>query len=505
MNYLIGVDIGTQGTKAALFDLQMHQINEAFEASKLISPEPGTVWQEAEDILGSVLRTIHSLIDTSAVDPGDVLAVGIDSQMAGIMGIDQAGDAVTYYDSWLDTRCEKYMTIMNERAGDRITEITGGPVTYTHGPKILWWKIEHPDVYARIAKFVLPHGYVVGKLAGLRSDQAYFDYTCIQYSGFGDNKRLVWSEELLDLFEVDPAKMARIVSPFDVVGAIIPEMASLCGLKAGTPLVAGAGDTAASIFGSGLFESGKLLDVAGTASVLCSMVESYQPDTAYKTLTMMRSPVDGCWFPLAYINGGGLSLAWFKDAMTGNPPATYLELENKACQIPPGSEGILFIPHFAGRVLPNNPDIKGSFIGLNWKHTREHLFRSTMEGIAYEYAYYLDVLRKLYPKDTFTQMGAIGGGAKSELFLQIKSDVLGLEVTSFETGNTGLIGSAVIAGCGVGAITDYRTLIERTLKKRQELHPKEDNHQRYRPYAQAYLQAIEALAPVYRSSIYHHG
>ena len=261
----------------------------------------------------------------------------------------------------------------------------------------------------------------------------------------------------------------------------------------------GSGDTAASIFGSGLFEGGRLLDVAGTASVLCSMVESYQPDTAFKTLTMMRSPVDGCWFPLAYINGGGLSLSWFRNELTGTPPATYLDLENKARDLPPGSEGILFIPHFAGRVLPNNPDIKGSFIGLDWKHTREHLFRSAMEGIAYEYAYYLDIMRRLFPQDNFAQMGAIGGGAKSELFLQIKADVMGLDVTSYETGNTGLIGSAVIAGCGVGLIKDYRSLIEKTLKKRMELHPDWEKHRLYQPCAQAYLLAIDALAPVYRS------
>lgn len=502
--YLIGVDIGTQGTKACLFDLQMNMASESFEASRLITPAPGTVWQEADDILGSVLRTIRALIEGSGINPADVLAAGIDSQMAGIMGIDAQGDAVTYYDSWLDTRCEKYMKEMNLKAGDRITELTGGPVTYTHGPKILWWKYERPDVYARIAKFVLPHGYVVGKMAGLKSNQAYFDYTCIQYSGFGDNKNLKWSDELLSLFDVDPDKMARIVSPFDVVGTVTREIAALCGLKPGTPLVAGSGDTAASVFGSGMFEGGMVLDCAGTASVLCSIVDSYKPDTLYKTLTMMRSPLDGFWFPLAYINGGGLSMEWYRDTLTGDPPAGYAQLEDKAKQIPPGSEGILFIPHFAGRVLPNNPDIKGSFIGLDWKHTREHLFRATMEGIAYEYAYYLDVLKKLYPQYAFRQMSAVGGGARSKLFLQIKADVLDLNVTSFETGNTALIGSAVIAGCGIGVIDDYRSLIRKSMKKRMELQPVRERHEKYQPYAAAYLTAIEALEKVYRCGIYQH-
>lgn len=502
MKYLMGIDIGTQGTKAALFDQQLKLVSESFKPSRLINPAPGVVWQEADDIYESVLLSIRSLIDTSGMDASDILAVGIDSQMAGIMGIDDDFNPVTYYDSWLDTRCEKYLNEMNKKAGDRIIEVTGCPVTYTHGPKILWWKYEHPDAYKKIAKFVLPHVFVVGKMTGLRAKEAYFDYTCIQYSGFGDNKNLVWSDELLFMFDIDLSKMARIASPFEIVGTVTGEAASLCGLKKGTPLVAGAGDTAASIFGSGLFDDDKLLDCAGTASVLCSTVTSYKPDVLFRTLTMMRSPVEKTWFPLAYINGGGLCLDWFKNEMTGKPPATFHQLEEKAKLISPGSDGILFIPHFAGRALPNNPHLKGSFIGLDWKHTREHLFRAIMESIAYEYAYYLHVLKKLYPDSHFTQLIATGGGAKSELFLQIKADVLGVDVISYETGDTSLIGSAAIAGHGIGAVPDYRRLIGNTIKIRKKIKPDLINHQRYKLYTETYLDTIDALTPVYKSNLY---
>jgi xylulokinase len=501
--YLIGVDIGTQGTKAVLFDTKMNAVATAFEESKLISPKPGVVWQEADDIFFSVSRTIHQLMSDSGISPKEVLSIGIDSQMAGIMGIDENGEATTYYDSWLDTRCEKYMNEMKTRAGKKITAITGGPITYTHGPKILWWKQEHPDIYEKTYKFVLPHAYVVGKMTGLKGEEAYFDYTCIQYSGFGDNKNKVWSKELLDLFDIDEKKMARIVSPFEVVGHVTKEFAEISGLTEGIPVVAGAGDTAASVFGSGMFDNGLILDCAGTASVLCSVVNEFVPDTEFETMTMMRSPVDGYWFPLAYINGGGLCVRWFRDEFTGKPPVSYRELEDKAAEIAPGSEGVLFVPHFAGRVLPNNPDVKGSFVGLDWKHTREHLFRSVMEGISYEYAYYLDVMKQLYPHDQFTQMYAIGGGAKSELFLSIKADVLGVEVTSFETGDTGLIGSAVIAGVGAGFFSDYKKPIQDVMKERQKISFNPEHHKAYQPYAKTYLNVIDSLTGVYQSEIYH--
>lgn len=502
MAYLIGVDVGTQGVKAGLFDVNMNLAATAFVPSRLISPAPGVTWQEADDIYNGVVEALRQLVQQSNVKPQEILSVGIDSQMAGIMGIDKNGEATTYYDSWLDTRCGRYVDEMKTRAGRRIIGITGSPVTYAHGPKILWWKHENPEAYGKTAKFVLPHTYVVGKMTGLQAEESYFDHTCIQYSGFGDNLNKKWSEELLELFDIDKNKMARIVSPFEVVGKVTPEFARISGIPAGTPVTAGAGDTAASIFGAGMLEKDLLLDCAGTASALCSVVDQYVPDTEHETLTMMRSPIDGYWFPLAYINGGGLCIRWFRDEFTGKPPVSYKELEEDAMKIEPGSEGIIFIPHFAGRVLPNNQDLRGSFIGLDWKHTRAHLFRAVMEGIAYEYAYYLKVLKELYPNGGFDTMHAIGGGGKSDLFLKIKSDVLGVKAVSFDTGDTALIGSAVIAGVGTGVFDDYKKPIRRAMKIRKELSYDIENTRLYKPYTSTYLKTIDALTTVYRNEVY---
>ncbi|MDR3050200.1 MAG: hypothetical protein LBU67_00580 [Oscillospiraceae bacterium] len=492
---ILAMDIGTQGTKTAVFDADMNLLATAFEASRLIQPSPGAVWQEAEDLYGAAVRTIRGALAQPGIDPAAVAAIGVDSQMAGIMGVDEAGQAVTYYDSWLDARCAPYMKRMRERAGGRVTAITGGPVTYTHGPKILWWKHEHPDVYRRIAKFVLPHGYVVGRMAGLRGDEAYFDYTCLQYSGFGDNLRKAWSQELLDTFDVPREKFARVVSPFEVVGRVTPAFAKETGLPDGIPIVAGGGDTACSIFGSGLFEADLLFDIAGTASVMCSVVDSFVPDTAFETMTMMRSPVDGYWFPLAYINGGGLCLKWLRDQVTHS---SYEALSAPCADIPPGSDGLMFVPHFAGRVLPNNPDVKGSYMGLNWKHTDAHLFKAAMEGVAYEYHYYLSVMRRLYPHSNFDTLRAAGGGATSSLFNQIKADVLGVRVVPFVMSEAGLAGSAAIAGAGAGVLSDYRAPIRRLMQGGEPLKPDAARHRAYQPFAAAYLKTIEALTPLYR-------
>jgi len=170
-SYVIGIDIGTQGTKAALFDEEMEITATAFEPSRLISPKPGTVWQEPDDLYMSCAATIKELLDKSGVAAKDVAAIGVDGQMAGIMGVDVNGEASTYYDSWLDTRCGKYMDQMRSRAGKRIIELSGGPVSYVHGPRILWWKNEHPEAYEKTARFVMPQAYVAGRMTGLTADE----------------------------------------------------------------------------------------------------------------------------------------------------------------------------------------------------------------------------------------------------------------------------------------------------------------------------------------------
>jgi xylulokinase len=498
--YIIGIDIGTQGTKAALFNEDMEMVCTSFEGSRLISPAPGTVWQEPDEIYGSCINTIKELLEKSGISGTDIAAIGLDGQMAGIMGIDASGEASTCYDSWLDMRCGQYMKRMSERAGKRVIALSGGPVTYIHGPKILWWKNEQPEAYAHTARFVTPQAYVVGRMTGLRADEAYFDYTHLHFSCLADNANKRWSQELLDTFGVGANKMPRIVSPFEVVGKTTREFAALSGMTEGVPVVAGCGDTAASTFGSGMFRRNMVLDCAGTASVLCSVVDRYVPDTEYETLTMMRSPVDGLFLPLAYINGGGLCVRWFRDTLSGNPPASYDQLQAEAETVQPGSEGITFIPHFSGRVLPNNPFLKGSYLGLDFKHTRGHMYRAVMEAVAYEYRYYLSVLRKLYPDDAFRNMITIGGGAKSPLFNQIKADVMGVNISTFEMGETALLGSAVIAGYGTRILSDYKKPIERVIRKKADFCADMQTHKAYAPYAEAYLKAMDILTRFYNKN-----
>jgi xylulokinase len=500
--YIIGIDIGTQGTKTSLVSTAGKIVADSFEDSKLIRPGTGMVQQDADDIYFSVLRTIKDVVEKSGINGSDVISIAIDGQMAGIMAIDQDWNAVTYYDSWLDTRCEKYIRQMKAEGEDKIIQLTGCPITYAHGPKVMWWKGEHPEVYEKIRKFVMPSVYAAGRMTGLKADQAYIDYTYLHFSGFADTKNSKWSEELLDNFGVSIDKMPQIVEPWKVIGHITTAAAAASGLDSGVPVVAGCGDSAATSLGAGITKKGYLFDMAGTASIFSCCVDEYNSDITAKTLMFAKSVIPGLWNPMAYINGGGMCLKWFQDNLTGKEGKTSMrELDEEAREIVAGSESLLFIPHFSGRVCPNNPLVRGGYLGLSWIHDRRHMYRAIMEGIAYEYKYYLETIQNLIPDVSLLKVIAVGGGAKSELFNSIKADVLGIKYCPELISNTAALGCAAIAGYGVQAYDSIESAVDQFVKFSDEIKPNMENHEKYAKFATIYKNSFQPLEGIFKELI----
>ncbi len=489
--YLIGVDIGTQGTKTVVFSENGYTAASDYEPSRLIYPSPGAVEEEPDKIYGSVLRTIRNAIEKSGIDPRSVAAVGMDGQMAGIMGVDSKMHAVTPLDSWLDTRCEPYIDKMKAQADDAVTEITGCPVTYAHGPKILRWKYEFPSVYARIDKFIEPVTYAVCRICGLDSSHAYIDYTNIHFSGFADNQRLDWSNELISGFKIDGSKLPPIVSPSRVIGGISKEAADFTGLISGTPVIAGCGDQAATSLGAGITSAGMCFDGAGTASVFSCCTDVYKPDTSHRTLLFPRHVIDGLWQPMAYISGGGLCLRWFRDSvLSGVYP--YAELEKGALGVPPGCDGLYFIPHFSGRTCPSDPNVSGMFHGLKYSHDRYAMFRSVMESIAFEYGMYLDILRENGAAVRTDVVYGTGGGSASPIFDRIKADVLNVRYAVTERNDTAPFGSALLAGHGVGLYPDLKAAADSFTNITRTYEPDAKLHERYAPFVAGYRKLLNA-------------
>jgi xylulokinase len=502
--YLIGVDLGTTGTKTAIFDSGGHLVAEAYEESKLYYPKPGWVEQDPDEIYGSAVRTIKRCLEESGIDPGNVAGIAFDGQMAGIGSIDEDWGTPTVYDSWLDTRCASYIPRLKEYE-ERIISLTGGPPTFSHGAKILWWMHEQPEVFDRISKFVVPGGYVAGRMAGLKGGEAFIDRTYLHFTCFSDTEAGEWSEELIDFFCIDKAKLPRIVDPWEVVGNVSSEAAAVTGLMPGIPIAAGCGDQAANMLGAAMVSPGMVFDVAGTASVFAVCVDDFVTDTRYKTLFTAPLAIPGLYYTLAYINGGGLNLRWFRDELASYEKAEaeataeniYQLLDQMASQVPPGSDKLIFQPHLGGRVCPSDPNTRGLFVGLNWSHTKSHLYRALLEGVAYEYAYYLGIVRGLLPELDVRETRVIGGGARSRLWNQIKADVLGVPYVNLNREEFGVLGSAILAGYAAGVFDDLVETSQSFIQTTTRVEPIMENNKVYQALLKEYIELFEATKPIF--------
>jgi len=500
MPFFIGVDLGTTATKTGIFDEEGKLLAVARVPPNIIYGENGSVIQKSEEMLQSVLDTVREVVAKSGVKPEDVAALALDGQMAGIMGVGEDGEAVTPYDSWLDFRAAPYAQKMKEEAEELIIKRSGMSPSINHGPKILWWKYEQPGVYKKICKFTVPACWVAQKLCGLSGGETFMDYTYLHFSCFCDLEKKVWDDELLGIFGVEKAKMPRIVNPWDVVGRLQKEWAQQMGLPSGVPVVAGCGDQAANSLGAGVVEVGTAFDVAGTASCFSLFVDGYFPDVRYKTLLFPRSVLDGYYYPMAYINGGGMDLEWareelFREFSRQENAFSLITEEVEKVAIHPS--GVVFIPHLRGRNCPTQPYLRGVFAGFSWEHKREHLFRAILEGIAFEYAFYLKVIRELIPDLVFNEVRVIGGGAKSAFWNRIKASILGIPYLTLDRGEFAIWGAALCAAFGVGVFADLSAKAKASVKVVNVFHPDEKLYRVYQKYLPYYLETLETMNGVF--------
>ncbi len=510
---LIGIDIGTQGTKTALFDAGGACLAQAFRKSDLHRPEAGVVEEDPEAQLASVCETIRECIEAVGAPGGaataSVAGIGIDGQMAGILGVGRDGRAVTPYDSWLDTRCAPYIARMQEEAGAEIVEKTGGPPSFNHGPKILWWMHERPEVFRAIRAFVQPAGYAAMRLCGLDGAQAFLDTSYLHFSGFADSRRAAWDPDLCRRFALEPGKLPRIVEPHRVIGTLSPAMADRCGLAAGTPVAAGCGDTAASFLACGATQPGTCVDVAGTASVFATTTDRFLPD-ARGVLACGRSAVPGLWHPYAYINGGGMNLEWFRGlfactadgtAAGGAGHVPSFEALNRLLEaLPAGEADPLFVPHLGGRVSPSQPALRGAWVGLDWSHGPLHLYRAVLEGVALEYGLYLQVLRGLAPDLRPTEIRVTGGGARSRAWNRIKADVLDIPAVPVDRPEGAPLGAALLAGFGVGLFGDLHRTAAAWVSRGEPVAPRARDRRAVERRLARYARLLEDLDPADRDT-----
>jgi xylulokinase len=350
---------------------------------------------------------------------------------------------------------------------------------------------------------------VGGTVAGIKADQAYMDYTFIHMSGFCDAQQLAWSEDLCQRFGFEMSKLPEIVEPWRVIGEVTLTAANDFYLAAGTPVAAGCGDTAACALGAGIVRPGMLFDIAGTAAVLAACTDQFVADRRHRALVNMHSVIPGLYNPLAYIAGGGLALRWFRDHFYNTQRGKtqpveenlYDEMIAAAAAIPPGADGLFFSPHLGGRICPAAAEMRGAWLGFSWGHTQAHFLRALLESVAFEYAWYLKVLIDQVPGLEMLETRAVGGGARSSVWNQIKADVLGVPYRRLPRSEFGTWGSALVAGKAAGLFDDLAAkAAETTPSEGHPLMPNPALHSIYKPLVEQYIRLEETLTHYFKDA-----
>ena len=481
----LGADLGTSGIKAGVVDAEGHVLASLYWDTEISSSGPGRMEQSPEALYAQTLRIIRAVVEKAGVEASVIQAIALAGQMGGVIGVDRDFVSVTGLDMGLDVRSEKYNALIHRHNGELLRSLSCG--SPRNAPKIMWWKREQNATYRKVATFVTMSGFVAGKLAGLKADEAFLDYTLLAFFGNEDARRHTWSEELSRAFELDLQKFPRVVAPWDIVGKLSATAAGECGLMGGTPVVAGAGDQPAGLLGGGFLRPGVLCDVSGSSTLLFQCVDSYRPDTQRGAVVYIPSVLKDRYHALSYINGGGIALSWFRDTLLGRSSQEgYEELTRGAAALSPGADGLLFIPYFGGRQCPYDADFRGGWLGMNWGHRPEHLFRSMLEGLTYDCVLGLRHLRELFPETDVPELISYGGGSRNRLWSQIKADVLGLPVRCRESYNFAIVGCALLAARALGMITDL-TAVPQTEPEGSPVYlPNTAAVQRYAGYVRAF-------------------
>jgi len=510
MDALLGIDLGTTGVKAALFAAADGRVlSWAFIDYPLSHPHPGWAEQNPEEWWQATLTAIRLCLTNGVgegVSPSNVRGVGLSGQMHGVILLDEQSMVLRPCIIWADQRSEAQCRWMTERVGaERLIDYVSNPaLPGFSAPKALWVRDNEPDIFARARTLLLPKDYIrfrlTGELAIEISDAAG---TCLL-----DVKHGVWSREVLEAIEFDPALLPPVVPAVAICGSTTEEIEQLTGLLAGTPVAGGGADNACGAVGNGVVRPGLALVSIGTSGVVLAYTDTPQVDRSgpIPRVHTFNHAVPQAWYLMGVTQGAGLSLRWVRDNI-GLPERAlehwtgldaYALLTREAEGVPAGSDGLLFLPYLQGERTPHlDAYARGGWIGLTASHDRRHLVRSVLEGVAFSLKDCFTIIEE--QGLTLEQVRATGGGAKSPLWRQIIADVLGVELVTTNAQEGPAFGAALLAGVASGIYSSVQQACEATIRIVERTLPQSDKPV---AYARAYEQ-FRALYPALKPILSH--
>jgi xylulokinase len=488
----LGIDIGTGGSRALLIDEQ-GAVRAGYTAPHEDMRMERPLWaeQRPENWWDAAVLAIRGVLAEAGVSGSQVKGVGLSGQMHGLVILDGSSAVIRPSLIWCDQRSQAQVDAVNAQVGrENILRYIANPVlTGFTLPKLLWVRDNEPNNFARVRRILLPKDYVRFRLTGEfatevsdASGTALFDVV---------NRR--WSFEMIDGLGLDRTTLPTCYESSEVSGKITPRVAEQTGLAAGTPVVGGGGDQAASAVGNGIVEPGIVSCTLGTSGVVFAHMDQVAYDPAGRVHTFCHAVRDK-WHVMGVTQGAGLSLQWFRNQLA--PGTDYDALTAEAGQSPAGAQGLFWLPYLMGERTPHlDATARGGWIGLTNSHRRADLIRAVIEGVSYSQRDCLDIVASLGVP--LSSVRASGGGAKSAFWRQLLADILGKRVVTLETQEGSAYGAALLALAGTGEYGSVPEVCRKAIRETESVSPRPMETAYYARAHEVYRALYPALKPIF--------
>jgi len=442
---VLGIDCSTTASKAVAWDARGEAVAEGRAGLELLAPRPGWGEQDANQWWGATVEAVREV--TRQVAAERIGAIAVTHQRESFVPVDERGRPLRPGILWLDERSRAQLAELDRRFGhDRLHRLTGRPPSMTQSLPKLVWLVEHePEVMAKAARIVDVHAFLVHHLTG----QWVTSLASADPMGIVDMARGTWAEELITEIGLRPEQFCPLVPPGTVLGNVGAEASAATGLRAGTPVVAGAGDGQAACLGAGVTGPGRAYVNLGTAIAGGTVAPRYVTDLAFRTCC---GAGPGTFVLESVLRGGTATVSWFMEHFADPQlgPGAFDAYEEEARGLPPGAGGLLLVPYWNNVMNPYwDPAASGIVVGWNGGHRRHHLYRAILEGIAFEHRLAVEGIAAS-SGETIAEHVVLGGGSRSGLWCQIMADVLGAPVKRARSADATNLGAGVLAAFGAG-------------------------------------------------------
>ena len=476
--YLIGLDLGTSSVKAVMIDKNGQTLNEADEEYAISSPKPGWAEQDPEGWLKASVHVVSSLMKKSGVDRQKIAALGLSGQMHGLVVIDRDGVVLRPAIIWADRRSAPQAQRIKERLGlKKLGDWTGNPVaTGFMLPSWLWMMENETGLVKSACHLLLPKDYLRFRLCGSIGAEA----SDASSTSLFNPEKMAWSQPLLKEFGIPETILPPIYRSLDIAGGLLPEIADVCGLSSGTPVVYGGSDVSLQALAQGIIDPGNISCTIGTGGQLFAPLKKAIHDPELR-LHLFCHVIPERWHFETAILSAGLSLRWLRDHLWQGQ--TYNDLADRAQKVEAAFQGLYFLPYLVGERTPvMDPKARAAFIGLTWEHDQSHIVRAVMEGVVFALRQGLDIIRSM--QVPVERIIATGASIRHPLWVQLQADIFNQAVYPSETQQASGYGAAFLAGLGLGMFT--QSDVQALYAKNLTYQPCQPNPQRAESYQKAY-------------------